>query len=156
MKANREQLKEIIRELLIEVLSEGLGNVPRSTSARPVNGSVTEQRRTAPRRPSFDPRLDTPVAPGRQPSDALKEAVRREAGGNPVLADILADTAVTTLPTMLSNGDSGPSNGGASVSRDHLPTQQEQFHGAPEEVFGDGASRWADLAFMDAPGKKTA
>lgn len=156
MKATRDQLKSLVKELLLEILQEGLGaqqGVP-----RPV---VPEGRKRVPQqggrqRPTFDPRLDTPLAGGRQPTDLLKEAVRVEAAGNPVLADILADTAMTTLPTQLSHGDSmgRPSPGGAAPAL----AQQEQFHGDPSEIFAggevrnDGSSHWADLAFM--PGKK--
>lgn len=151
MKATRDQLKALVRELMIEILSEGLMPVsaPRA-SGRPIVGSQTEQRQPAGgrRRPTFDPRLDSPVGSGRTPTDALKEAIKREAGGNPVMADILADTAMTTL-------------GGSMLSRDHMPGQQEQFQGDPTEIFEggqmreDGSSHWADLAFMSV-GKKSA
>ena len=80
-----------------------------------------------------------------------------------MMADILADTASTTLASQLANGDrmGQPLAGSAvSVSSSSSPVQQEQFHGNPEEVFGsaampraDGSSHWADLAFM--PNKKT-
>ena len=174
MKTSRDQLKALMKEILIEILSEGLGNVP-APRANPMprtpggpTGRVNEQRQAQPgrRRPDFDPRLDTPVG-ARTPTDALKEAVKREAGGNPIMADILADTAMTTLPTQLGAGDSmgQPMVGNgvqASLSRNHAPTQQEQFHGDPAEIFGeaaqmreDGSSHWADLAFMPS-GKKPA
>lgn len=160
MKVNREQLKALIKECLVELLVEGLGNVP--VSAGPVArrapiAGVAEQRRRQPQRPGFDPRLDTPVSPGRAPSNALKEAVKREAGGNPIMEAIFADTARTTLPSMLSHGDVGTPPAGSSGAGGHVISQQEQFHGAPEQVFGeDSVGRWADLAFMDTPGKKTA
>jgi hypothetical protein len=157
MALSRAELKQVIKELLIEVLSEGLGNVQATAyrSSAPNRSSisgVTESRRQDGRRkPGFDPRLDTPIV--KQPSSALKEAIKRQAGGNAIMADILADTAATTLPTMLSHGDTG----GAAPEMGHAPkiTQQEQFHGAPEEVFGEEVTgRWADLAFATA--KKSA
>jgi len=158
MKATRDQLKSLVRELLVEILQEGLGPSVGSPAVRPM---ATEARRRQPaqasgarQRPTFDPRLDTPLKGGRQPTDLLKEAVRQEAGGNPILADILTDTAMTTLPSQLSN-DSPAARGGA-VSRSSAPVQQEQFNGDPSEIFaggearGDGTSHWADLAFMSA------
>ena len=170
MKASRDQLKALMKELLIEILSEGLGNVAspaRPLNRAPINGVQTEQRLANGRRkPAYDPRLDSPIGNGRAPTDALKEAVKRESGGNPILADILADTAMTTLPTQM--GHEPPTRadamggGGGSLSRDHAPNQREQFNGDPSEVFGDGgqlredgSSHWADLAFMPAV-KKTA
>jgi len=168
MKATREQLKALMKELLVEILSEGLGALPASgrptsTQRAPIVGAVTEQRLSSGRRkPQFDPRLDTPLSNGRIPSDALKDAVMRESGGNPVLADILADTARTTLPTQLSHGDAmgQPTPGGSlSMAGSHAPIQQEHFEGDPAEIFGlggqmrdDGSSHWADLAFMSPGG----
>lgn len=165
MKTSREQLKALVKELMIEALTEGLGAGLQQARTMPIRSASPERvsERRAPvnnrQRLAFDPRLDTPIQ-GRTPSDALKETIKRESGGNPVMADILADTAMTTLPSQLSHGDS--MGGSSGISRDHLSTQQEQFHGDPAEVFGeaaqmrdDGSSHWADLAFM-TPGKKSA
>jgi len=157
MKATRDQLKSLVRELLVEILQEGLGPSVGSPAARPVAEGSRRPRlaqQGGRQRPTFDPRLDTPLGGGRQPTDALKEAVRMEAGGNPILADILADTAVTTLPEQMSHGDTmGHPAPGAAAPR---LAQQEQFRGDPTEIFAggevrdDGMSHWADLAFMPA------
>lgn len=158
MKATRDQLKSLVRELLVEILQDGLGPAVGSSPVRPVAAEARRRQAppTGPRRPTFDPRLDSPVG-SRTPTDALKEAVRLESGGNPILADILADTAMTTLPSQLSNGDAmGRPTGGGTVSRSSAPIQQEQFRGDPTEIFvggevrDDGTSAWADLAFMPA------
>lgn len=161
MKMSREQLKALVKECLLELLSEGLGDVSSLPARRepipprmPIAGA-SEARNRSRRAPDFDPRLDTPVGPGRAPTAALKEAIKREAGGNPIMESIFADTAKTTLAQQLAHGDVGTpppgSSGGGKLA------QQEQFNGAPEQVFGEeAASRWADLAFMDAPAKKTA
>jgi hypothetical protein len=148
MKTTREQLKSIVKECLIEILNEGIGGVHSQPAGRVIVKGIAEQRSNSRRRPAFDPRLDTPLPGNLQPSDELKETIRRNAGGNPLLAEIFTDTAMTTLPEMIAHGDTGSSmgQGGGSVSRDHAPTQQEQFTGTPDEVFG-GSSNWADLAF---------
>ncbi len=153
----RSDLKLLVKECLLELLSEGLGDVsaPRrrepTSSRMPIAGTTEQRSRRA--RQDYDPRLDTPVGPGRSPTTALKDAIKREAGGNPIMESIFADTARTTLPQQLAAGDSG---GGGQVAPGG-PAQQEQFNGDPEQVFGeDVASRWANLAFMDAPSKKTA
>jgi len=167
MKASRDQLKALIKDIMIEILSEGLGTLQPGHGAvrvpapgRPPITGVQEHLANGRRKPQYDSRLDTPVG-ARQPTDALKEAVRREAAasGIPFMADILADTAMTTLPTQLGAGDSmgQPSPGGSSTRG---PVQEEKFHGEVADVFGDsaqmrsdGSSHWADLAFM-TPGKK--
>lgn len=161
MKASRDQLKALVRSLMIEILSEGLGNL----GVGPVPGlpaPIGEHRLANGRRkPAFDARLDTPLVGGRQPTDALRHAIHAESGGNPMMAAILADTARTTLPSQLSGGDAMgmPSEGvGHSASR---IVQQEQFAGNPDDIFEgaavrpDGSSHWADLAFMGS-GKKSA
>lgn len=143
MKTTREQLKAMIKELLLEVLREGLD-------------AQVSAKAAAPRRPTFDPRLDTPVAHVRKPTDALRETIKRESAGSSVMAAILSDTAQTTLPTQLSHGDSMGIAGSAGFgSRDRAPVQQEQFEGDPAEIFGagarqrpDGSTHWAELAFM--------
>lgn len=148
MKMTRQMLKALVKEALVELLQEGLGNDVAVSQARL---AVSEQRRVQPKPTNrFNPALDTPV---RRPSSALNTAVIREAAGNPIMESIFADTARTTLPTMMANGDSGTQGGSSSPGI----VQQEQFRGAPEEVFGeDVASRWANLAFDDPQAKKTA
>lgn len=69
-----------------------------------------------------------------------------------MMADILADTAVRTLPGMLANDRPGQSSA-------PLAGRIEQIVDAatPEQLFGeDMTSRWANLAFMDNPPKKLA
>jgi len=157
-KVSKMQLKALIKECLVEILQEGLGatGVPSSTT---VNLPVVENRKIAQqnlqKRQNRVSPLDMPAFPNagqRQQSPALAAAIRNEARGNPVMADILADTAMTTLPKMMSNGDSLSESSSTGSSK---ITQQEQFVGTPEQVFGeDVASKWANLAFMDAPSKK--
>lgn len=161
VKMTRMQLKALVKECLIEILQEGLGGaaVPQ---AQTINLPVSESRRPNQQQQRAKPNqrvspLDLPAYPnqsvGRRPSPSIVEAIKKEARGNSVMADILADTAMTTLPKMLSSSDplsEGMSSGGSSKI-----TQQEQFNGTPEQVFGEEvASKWANLAFMDAPLKK--
>src|SRR5581483_1340897 len=164
MPRTRGELKALVKELIVEVLSEGLGNVQASASRlvphAQAQGSVRENRtRTngGRRQPGFDPRLDTPLPGGRQATAELKDRIKANAGGNPIMESILADTAVTTLPKLVSDRSLGQTAvelaGGAGQARG-IP-QVEQINGTPEQVFGEEtASRWADLAFMAT--KKTA
>lgn len=173
MKTSRDQLKALMKEILVEILNEGLGGVsaspsagrPQQASGRPTVGEQTQRQGNGRRKPAFDPNLDTRVTGGFSPSNTLKEAIRIEAGGNPLMADILADTAMKTLPTQLANGDRmGQPSVGSSMSPSSFGGSpgagQEQFNGDPAEMFeggaarSDGSSHWADLAFM--PTKKLA
>ena len=150
----RMQLKAIVKECLVEILQEGLGGVTSpqpSTVNLPMSESRRQQHQPVKKTQKISP-LDMPAFPQgrRQPSNSLAEAIRNESRGNAVMADILADTAMTTLPKMMSSGDlTMESSSGSKI------TQQEQFAGTPEQVFGeDVTSKWANLAFMDAPSKK--
>lgn len=162
MKIQREQLKALIKECLIEILHDGLGSVTTSVANKstsqvtlPSNNTqrdVLEARRLRQHRQSvqkaFDPLLDRPVASGYVQSQAMKEAIKREAGGNSLMAEIFADTAASTLPTMLQHDRGG---GPAPLA------QSEQFNGTPEQVFGEEtAARWEKLAFMESSSNKLA
>lgn len=151
----RAQLKGIVKECLLEILKEGLGNVvaaPVTETRRPAAAPQRQQSKPAPRRHSpLDERV-TPRPAGRL-SDPLTAAIKEESRGNRLMADIFTDTAQRTLPKMLSGGDTGNAMGeGASQVG-----STEQFNGSPEQVFGEEtAAKWASLAFMDPPAKKTA
>lgn len=150
---SRQQLKAIVKECLVEILQEGLGSGAGASMGMTL--PVTESR--APQRPVARGKspLDMQTLPnGRRPTEALAQAIKAEARGNALMADILADTAMTTLPKMLGAGDSAARPSEGTQSR---VVQEEKFVGSPEEVFGEeAASKWANLAFMDAPAKKTA
>jgi hypothetical protein len=154
MALTRAELKLVIKEILVEILNEGLGNVQVPSRGRAPISGVAEARhaQNLRRKPEFDSRLDTPVA------TPISEAIKRNAGGNAVMRDILADTAVRTLPTLAGDrqlGSTSMPEGASSVGSAPGVSQIEQINGTPEEVFGeDAASRWADLAFM--PSKKPA
>ncbi len=160
MKTSRQELKDIVKECLLEILSEGMGSqVSRATSVTEVmgrHGQAQTLRQAAPTRKRVHP-LDEPVGHGRMQTQALKEAIKREAGGNPIMEAIFADTAKTTLPKMLSGGDS--QIGSSTPSMGAVPGaigQTEQFNGTPEDIFGDASSRWANLAFnVPSPGKNS-
>lgn len=156
MALTKSELKLVIKEILVEILNEGLGGLqaPTRSSPRSQISGVAEARHSQSfrRKPEFDPRLDSPA------STPISEAIKRNAGTNPVMRDILADTAIRTLPTLAGDrqlGSTSMPEGVSSTGSAPGVSQIEQINGTPEEVFGeDAASRWADLAFM--PSKKSA
>ena len=125
MKLSRSDLKSIVKECLVEILTEGVGNSILESAPRK-NTRVVEQRQR-----KFDPALDTPVATQRTKINT----------GNPIYDSILSDTAKTTLPTMLA----------AESSKTPQPTgavERLVESSTPEELFGESASsKWAQLAF---------
>lgn len=153
MKLTKNDLKGIVKECLTELLQEGIGNIflvagsdqPRQavTSQIPVRNSFAESTRAA---------TASKISYAKTaPNPALRDIVKRESGGNKVMESILADTASTTLQSMLQNEVKGaipaqPINGGAAeriVANTDL-----------NDIFGsDTASKWADLAFASSPRK---
>lgn len=150
-KISRSQLKQLVKECLVEILQEGLSSpLAPSTPAYaqqerlPLRAEVTN-RKPAAQQKRISP-LDMP-ATNHGLSQDIREAIKREVAGSPnksVMSEIFADTANRTLPGLMSDGGGDP----------HRLTLQEQFHGTPEEIFGEEASsKWAELAFA-SPVKK--
>lgn len=145
MKITKSELKNIVKECLVEILSEGLGSGL---------GSLTSP---APRQSAFKSQMISPISdnvkrqPLPKPTSNLREAIKRESGGDKILEAILADTAASTLPAFLQNEGKTPvpaSVGGGLV-------EQVVARANPEDLFGDDVtSKWASLAFMESPIKK--
>ena len=148
MKITKNELKSIVKECLTEILSEGLGA---SASSSPV-ASRPQRPNVAALPDSLKNGLRRQNSPVSHASPQLREAIRREAGGDKVMESILADTAASTLPNFLKAGDGRspaamPAAGGL--------VEQVVAQTNPEDLFGDDVtSKWASLAFMDSPTKK--
>lgn len=128
-KLNRNQLKGLVKECLLEILSEGL-----------LAETTTKPKRRTHVKPQMEAVSD----------DRLNAAINESVQGltdNPVMAEIFADTARTTLQEQL-----GAEKGGPMMSAGDTATRQ-MAKSDPDEVFGEAASRWASLAFAEkAPG----
>jgi hypothetical protein len=154
MSITKNQLKQIVKECLIEILSEGIGqsttSIVESNSKKPLQRqqSKVHNMSTVLQQTASKTKLNIPHATmgnnSLSNSNAIKEAIKREAGNNNIMADILADTAANTLPTMLENDRTRqPLPPVGSVERVVAST-------TPDQLFGEEAtSKWAALAFMD-------
>jgi hypothetical protein len=147
MKLSKTELKQVVKECLIEILNEGLGGgAVLSRAAKPVTQQSIYDNISM-RSPVFSE--TSKQAPRRSASPGLREAVKREAGGNKLMEAILADTAASTLPNMLQNDRPGsqPTVGGGVAERVVASAE-------PDQIFGEeAASKWASLAFLDSPKK---
>lgn len=140
---NKNDLKEIVKECLIEILLEGVGggdsNVNEGNTPR-----VKAQSQPPMRRPALDmirpkgpaPRPISPVVRAKQNPAAYKELV----GGNDVMANIFAETAASGLVESLSSNSSHSQNPIIDTGVD--PSGFE------------GAENWAALAFSESPAKR--
>jgi len=131
MKLTKQQLKSLIKECLIELFVDGLGSELYESVKR------SPQLRSSPAVSRLNSQISsTPM---------LQEAVKLESKGDPVLADILADTAMTTLPKQLKHSRADGS--AAFVAGDAASMAVAESD--PEDLFGsEAASKWASLAFM--------
>jgi len=138
MGITKQQLKSIVKECLVEILSEGMGTAILESTNKVKNNKMMKQSlvtKTALEHQS--------VSKARVQSAQLREAIRLEAGGNDIMTSILTDTATKTLPAMLESD---------SMRAPRPSGKIENFVAShnPEDLFGEEtASKWADLAFMN-------
>lgn len=125
MKITKNELKEIVKECLVEIFSESFSQ---HTSD------------------SFHHKAShVPKAIKESSTKLVRPQIKT---GDPVLDDILRDTASTTLPSMME----------AETRKGSLPaTALDRLveNSTPEQMFGGAAAeKWAALAFAD-PVKKS-
>lgn len=148
-KFTRSQLKDLVKECLVEILSEGLAPGTGHLQERaPASRQPTGGRPSAPSR-SGSPALNSVVfgasasakRPQRSPSPLAPSVVDNIGAltSDPVMSQIFADTAITTLQEQIH----------AESHRPGAPSMTEAVT-EPTDLF-EGAENWAALAFADAP-----
>ena len=128
-KINKALLKNLIKECIVEVLAEGLGN-----STTELNESIKTSN------------LKRNTKTKKVKNENFEKSIQDKTQGiteDPVLAEIFADTARTTLQEQVA-ADSQKSkfvaNGGDAAS-------QAVANSDLGDLFGDASSNWANLAF---------
>ena len=129
-KLTKEVLKDIVKECLVEILSEGLmGKTSRSAKG---SQDLQRKRKTAKKRqPASNPRFERKV---QETARALTQ--------DPMMAAIFEDTAKTTLQEQVRN-ESAPT----VPHHDFVPDQGGE--GSSEGSLFEGSSNWAALAFSE-------
>lgn len=139
---NRNELKGLVKECLLEILMEGVGGSrDMRESAPPLKKAAQPMPRKASDLISFAPKQAQAVRPPVPQRAIQKEQFRDLASGNDVMASIFADTASSGLVESLGDGSGRPS------SNPVIDT------GVDPNAF-DGADNWAHLAFADAPNRR--
>lgn len=143
MKISRNELKELIKECLVEVLAEGLGgNLQEAIAHVPAVKGVSRVRGRSQQAPQHLRGSHVQMG-GRQPTDSLKRAIEQSSGGNKVLSELLSDTANRTLPQHLQHDRPG------AMFQPTDPASRAVAESDPAELFGQKtASMWEQLAFM--------
>jgi hypothetical protein len=170
MKLSKEDLKGIVKECLVEILSEGLGGGRGLVESRQVQrqapaaqapmrnlsgraGAVPQQQ---PRQSVYDKLAFTPTreqvqraAPAAKKINPL--SMVNDITSDPIMAGILAETASSGQHMHM----------GESTNTNAQPSHEEQIMSAgdaaarkmlmsdPTELFGESVSMWSALAFPD-------
>lgn len=144
-KVSRSLLKEIVKECLVEILAEGLTGGDTSALTESV------QKMSTSRRPAKKDRIMKNILPPKEKVvnenfERNMKSVISNTTQDPVMAELLADTAQTTLQEQ-NSADSG--NRFAARPTDSV--SQVVAESDPTELFGGAANNWAQLAFSDQP-----
>lgn len=170
---SKKVLKNIVKECLIEILAEGLvgNNQATLSESRELRGTMQESYEKSSSRRISEHALSQPtqITQSRQPVqrkpsylDSIKTGINNASNeefsymkqkvqnitSDPIMSDILADTAMTTLKEQ----KEGSRAQGPSVMAGGDQAAKIVNQSSPEELFGSQANNWANLAF--APSKR--
>jgi len=153
-KIKKSQFKKIVKECLVEILSEGLYSmsteISRSTakmSHQKINeGSSHIKKSNTPRKTVLDS-----ISYGDSPKfdNAVENSVSTLTS-DPIMKAIFSDTARTTLQEQLANEPGGASSAQSTVSD---AASLAMSNSDPTDIFGDSAKNWEALAFSDSSNK---
>jgi len=153
-KMRKSQLKEIVKECLVEILSEGLSSNSQAAdiltskmSSKKVNEGLAHSKKPAVRRKTA---LDS-ISYGESPrlDNAIENSVSTLTS-DPIMQSIFSDTARTTLQEQLASESHGPSPASQTAS-DSASLAMSQSD--PMDIFSESANNWATLAFSDPASK---
>lgn len=164
-KLSRSLLKGIVKECLVEILEEGL-----SSSLTSLNESRQRKTSNSSRQQELKKSLDQSRRARSSAMDNVSwesssqeknkmfesrlEQTTKSMTSDPVLSDILADTARTTLQEQTSVGRAGPGGAVLPTVRGSGDTAARQAAVSdPTELFSEASGKWADLAFAPSINK---
>jgi hypothetical protein len=143
---NRNEIKSIVKECLLEILMEGVkGSSQRIEENRQPKRAqpVTETRRSPLDTVTYAQRTTSVPKPPQNrpaPNPVQKESYKELANGSDVMASIFADTASTTLVEQRETGRSGMAS---QVSANPV------IDTGVDPNLMEGSNNWALLAFSD-------
>jgi hypothetical protein len=168
MKLTKEDLKGIVKECLVELLSEGLGGSSNLTegrqatrsnqmpATRQVEGRASSQSSQQARSSVYDKLAFAPTREQVQQTAPVSKKINplnmvKDITSDPVLAGILAETATSGQHMNMGERDRPTHDdqimsGGDAAARKMLVSD-------PTELFGESASMWSTLAFPETSRK---
>jgi len=150
-KFSRNDLKVLVKECLMEILQDGLReSVSRPSRPMQENAqlrSEPEVRRSTRDKMSFLPDREQIQRKPSAPSRALAEGIA-SITSDPIMREILGDTASTTLVEQMGAESRSPVAGGPRDAASSVVAQSD-----PMDLFSGSADKWASLAFADPIGR---
>ena len=134
-KLNKKVLKSLIKECLMEILTE---------AAIPQQASTKAKKRFAENKSPKDLDRDFLVA-ARKPRRQGPKVDVSQITDDPVMAAIFEDTAKTTLLEQAANETRTPTVSGTPAGNPGV----EHVSSNLDSLFGDSTAKWADLAFRE-------
>lgn len=152
MKLSRDELKGIVKECLVEILSEGLESTSRTINESRRQTQVQQaprQNQNLPRASAADKISFLPRGPQQAP--APRQIDRRalsQMTADPLLQEMLADTATRGTP-IIDDNKASPVMQEAAVAAHGDVAAKTMLKSDPTDVFGEASSKWAMLAFSE-------
>ena len=149
-KVSRSVLKDLVKECLVEILSEGLSQKNENrTIGLDRNEAKATKRAPVTRSPVHDLMTMKQPAPKKKgPSPMMEQRIKANSGGNSVMESILRDTAKNTLPTMIAAESRNPGMLSGRMTPNSDAAAKIVAENDPMDIF-EGASNWAAVAFAN-------
>lgn len=166
MKMSRQDLKGLVKECLVEILSEGLAGTQQtlaesrqSQSSPPAQAparltssethGTTQQRARANTadKITFLPNKEEMKRANVRPQSDTSQQLARSLTSDPVLADIFADTARTGAHHKMTESANVRPEQMIAAAGD--AAAKKMLQSDPTDIFGDAAGKWAALAFAE-------
>ena len=162
MKMTRQDLKHLVKECLVEILSEGLVESTRTINeSRRAQPALEHRQVQTPKQPasmrqsvadkiSFLPSrndIATQQAPARQSRQSVASSITND----PILAEVFADTERAGRHLSITESPSSPHK----VSYEEMvavggdAAAKKMLRSDPADIFGEATSKWAALAFAE-------
>ena len=142
-KLSKKLLKEVVKECLVEILAEGLtggDSLQLSESISNVKSSNSNKKRI----PSSIQKMMPPKKVKNSNFENNINETIRNATQDPIMAEILADTAKTTLQEQINAEGAGHKPMGNDAASRAVASNDL------EDLFGGSSNNWAQLAFSDS------
>ena len=143
----RSELKSIVKECLVEILSEGLaGSDNRTIKESKKSFKSSSRNNNANKESSYLDKISYQQKKSSQKEITPNRIKNTNLTSDPILNDLLADTARTTLQEQLS----AESRRGSVITPGADKITKMVNESNPQDLFGsESAGKWARLAFFD-------